>query len=194
MGQVKIRMAKEDDCAKFLRIYAPYVTETAITFEYDVPTQAEFLNRIRSIAAQYPYLAAEKDGKIIGYAYAHRFAERAAYGWGAELSVYLQMGEERRGTGSALYRCLIELLKLQGVKTVYGCVTYPNENSERLHEAMGFRRVGIMEKSGFKLGQWRDVVWFEKPIGDKQAAPEAIRNITEIPFSKVEEILAAQGK
>lgn len=114
MSRFIIRRAKAEDGAALCAIYAPYITDTTITFEYEVPTDAAFSDRIRETAAQFPYLVCEKDGEIIGYAYAHRIRERAAYDWDAELSVYLKQGTHGRGIGTVLLACLIELLEMPG--------------------------------------------------------------------------------
>lgn len=127
-----IRFAAPDDAAALLRIYAQYI-ETPITFEYTLPSEEEFARRIRDIQAVYPYLVYIEDGEVLGYAYAHRFQERAAYQWGAELSVYLDRGCVSHGIGSQLYTLLLELLRLQNVRTAYALVTLPNTKSEALH-------------------------------------------------------------
>ena len=131
MSKFIIRRAKAEDGAALCAIYAPYIMDTTITFEYEVPTDAAFSDRIRETAAQFPYLVCERDGEIIGYAYAHRIRERAAYDWDAELSVYLKQGTHGRGIGTVLLACLIELLEMQGLRHLYSCVTMPNEKSVR---------------------------------------------------------------
>ena len=142
-----IRFAAPDDAAALLRIYAQYI-ETPITFEYTLPSEEEFARRIRDIQAVYPYLVYIEDGEVLGYAYAHRFQERAAYQWGAELSVYLDRGCVSHGIGSQLYTLLLELLRLQNVRTAYALVTLPNTKSEALHRHFGFRTVGAYTRSG----------------------------------------------
>ncbi|WP_024734719.1 GNAT family N-acetyltransferase [Enterocloster asparagiformis] len=165
MDQVKIRPAVAADAAALLEIYAPYVRETTITFEYETPGKETFAGRIEGIAAEYPYLVCEIDGRIAAYAYGHRHMERAAYQWNAELSVYVDRGQLRRGIGRALYQAVMEILKLQNVQTVYGIVTSPNENSERLHVAMGFTKRALFPQMGYKFGGWLDVAWYEKNLG-----------------------------
>ncbi len=158
-----IRLATPDDAAALLAIYAPYI-ETSVTFEYVTPSLAEFRGRIESISGDYPYIVWEEDGVILGYAYAHRHMERAAYQWNAELSVYLDINARGNGLGTKLYTALIELLKLQGIRNVFGCVTLPNERSEALHRSMGFELVGTYSAAGYKNGRWQDVGWFQKAI------------------------------
>ena len=144
MNEKIIRMVKDTDAQEILSIYAHYIKETAITFEYEVPTLAEFTKRIREISSDYPYLVCWLDGNIIGYAYAHRQMERAAYQWNAELSVYIDKSHLHHGIGKALYSALIKILRMQNVCNLYGSVTSPNKNSEKLHEAFGFSKLGIL--------------------------------------------------
>lgn len=131
---VTIRMAEEADAAALLSIYAPYVEKTAITFEYEVPTVQEFKNRITSTLKRYPYLAAIRDGRIIGYAYASQFKERAAYDWAVETSVYVSGDARRTGAGSLLYEALENYLRRQNVINVNACIAYPNPGSITFHE------------------------------------------------------------
>ena len=188
-GTITIRNAEIEDAERLLEIYAYYVKNTAITFEYDVPTRAEFQNRIRTIKQRYPYLVIERDGVIQGYAYAGPFVGRAAYDWSCELSIYLDRDSTGRGLGRRLYGALMELLRLQGVRTAYGCVTLPNAGSEGLHAAMGFRRTGTWHSAGFKCGAWRDVGWFEKAIAPYDPSPAPVRPIREVPAGAAAEIL-----
>lgn len=189
MTNCSIRRAREADAQALLNIYAPYVTDTPVTFEYEVPSLSEFTGRIMSVSADYPYLVCERDGAVIGYAYAHRYKERAAYQWDAELSVYLDGANRGRGLGKAFYTALIEILRLQNIKNVYGCVLCPNENSERLHESLGFARVGVFRSTGYKCGAWRDVVWFEKQIAAYDTEPEPFRSIRTLDQNTVERVL-----
>lgn len=189
MNSITIRLAKETDAENILKIYAPYVEETAITFEYDVPSFEEFRDRIAHISSEYPYIVCEVDGIIIGYAYAHRHMERAAYQWNAELSVYIDKSHLRGGLGKALYGALIDILKLQNVRNVYGCVTSPNENSEKLHEYFGFSKLGVYHNAGYKCGAWHDVEWFEKSIGEYDDNPKTFVGIKAIDAHLIIEIL-----
>ena len=175
MGE--IRFAAAADAAALLGIYGQYI-DTPITFEC-----------VAEYGAACPYLVWEEDGRILGYAYAHRLGERAAYQWSAELSIYLGRDSTGRGLGRRLYGALMELLRLQGVRTVYGCVTVPNEKSEGLHQALGFRRLGTYRSTGYKCGAWRDVAWFEKPIAPYDQNPEPIRPVGDIPAEALAAIL-----
>lgn len=177
---MKIRIAADTDSAALLEIYAQYI-DTPVTFECVLPTKAEFRRRIENIATQYPYLVCEAEGKLIGYAYAHRHMKRAAYQWNTELSVYLRREFTSKGIGTALYRILIDILKLQGVKTVYAGVTVPNEKSEALHRTLGFREIGVYRNTGYKHG-WQSVVWFEKEIAPYSPEPEPV-----LPISRISE-------
>lgn len=131
---ITIRMAEESDAQALLAIYAPYVEKTAVTFEYEVPTVLEFKNRIASTLKRYPYLAAIRDGHILGYAYASAFKERAAYDWAVETSIYVSEGARRTGAGSLLYEALEDYLKRQNVINVNACIAYPNPGSIAFHE------------------------------------------------------------
>ena len=181
-----LRIASEADAAALLSIYGRYI-DTSVTFEYTLPATEAFRARIRDILAEYPYLVWEEGGRILGYAYAHRFRERAAYRWGAELSVYLDPDARGRGLGRTLYEALIRLLILQGVKTVYGCITLPNDASVGLHEAMGFTRAGVFRSAGWKGGRWHDIVWYERVLdpGDT-AAPF-------LPFPTIKDRIEREG-
>jgi phosphinothricin acetyltransferase len=189
MANYAIRRAKVEDARALLDIYAPYVTDTPVTFETEVPSLTEFSGRIRSVSGDYPYLVCERDGTPIGYAYAHRYKERAAYQWDAELSVYLSGESHGKGLGKSFYTALIEILRLQNIKNVYGCVLCPNESSERLHESFGFMRVGVFRSTGYKCGAWRDVVWFEKQIAPYELEPEPFRSIQTVDEEAIKRIL-----
>lgn len=178
---MKLRFATEKDCRSLLAIYAQYI-DTAVTFECRLPSEEEFAGRIRAIACNYPYLACEEQGRIVGYAYAHRQMEREAYQWNAELSIYLDRAFTSQGLGRRLYGALLELLRLQGVKTVYGGVTLPNAGSEELHRALGFQLLGIYHHTGFKCGKWHDVGWFEKAL-----APYADNPPPVLPVHRLDE-------
>ena len=181
-----IRLAREEDVPALLDIYAPYVTGTTASFEYQVPSCEEFARRLREVSACYPYLVWEEQGGLLGYAYAHAYAARPAYQWSAELTVYLRQGAARRGLGSRLYGALFDLLRLQGVRTVYGCVTAENAPSVAFHQALGFREAGRFSQVGYKHGRWLDVLWLEKPIAPA-GEPQPL-----VPFPQVEEEAAAQ--
>ncbi|NCB30314.1 MAG: GNAT family N-acetyltransferase [Clostridia bacterium] len=153
MSTVNVRLATEADAEALLTIYVPYVRETGISFEYIPPTAEEFRGRIRDTLSAYPFLVAEGEAGIVGYAYASRFQTRAAYGWSAETSVYIAQDARRGGTGRILYEALLALLCRQGVQNVYACIACPNEPSVAFHEAMGFVLKARFSQCGYKLGQ-----------------------------------------
>ncbi len=187
-----IRFATPQDSAALLRIYARYIT-TPVTFEYALPSEREFAARIAGISSFYPYLVHETDGEITGYAYAHRHMEREAYQWNAELSVYLDPAVTSRGLGKKLYRILMDMLALQRVKTVYGCVTLPNAKSEGLHTSLGFRLLGVYRNAGYKDGQWHDVGWFEKRIAPYGPEPEPVIPLSSVAPERLRKIIASAG-
>ena len=170
-----IRFAAPGDAAALAGIYAPYVENTAITFETAPPSAEDFQRRIERTLRHYPYLVAEEGERILGYAYAGRLRDRAAYDWDAELSIYLDQNARGRGVGTALYRCLLDLLALQGVRWAYGVVTLPNEASCRLHAALGFRLAATFPAMGYKNGRWRDVAWYLKELADPGDPPPPLR-------------------
>lgn len=182
MSTIRIRAAAPEDAAALLAIYRPYVEKTAITFEYDVPSEQEFRERIAATLSKYPYLMAEADGTAAAYAYAGPFHTREAYSWAAELSVYVAEGMRRCGIGKALYAKIEEILRLQGVLNLYACISVPQQddeyltrNSARFHEHLGFRLAGTFRSCGLKFGRWYDMVYMEKIIGEHGGGTAPIR-------------------
>ena len=169
---MKIRPAAEADAPALLAVYAPYVTDTTVTFEYTVPAPEEFAQRIRKTLAVFPYLCAEEDGAVLGYAYASPYKPRAAYAWTAESSVYVRADARGRGVGHALQTELERLLTLQRIRVLTACVTFPNPDSIAFHLRRGFRECAHFHRCGYKLGQWLDVVWLEKALLPNEDAPE----------------------
>lgn len=159
-----IRIATEDDLDAMLRIYAPYVSETTYSFEYDVPSFDTFRARFCSHIVQCPWLVCEEDGEVLGYAYAGRAFERAAYAWAAEISIYLDPRCHRRGIGRMLYERIEAILTEQGYRVVYAVITSENEGSIAFHKSRGVQRRALFEKVGYKFGRWCDVLWFEKRL------------------------------
>lgn len=174
------RMASAADAAALLRVYAPY-TFAAVSFEEGPPSLEAFAARICDISAVYPYIVCEVDGEIAGYAYAHLYRERAAYRWNVETTIYLAPAFHRQGIGRALMERLLEMLRRQGVRMAYSCITLPNPASVGLHEAMGFTRAGAFADAGWKNGRWRDVVWMQKRLSDSAEAPHEI-----VPIGKID--------
>ena len=182
---MSIRTAAISDAAELLDIYAYYVENTAITFEYDVPSTDEFRRRIEHTLERYPYLAAVENGRITGYAYAGTFKPRAAYAWCVETSLYVAKDARGRGIGSALLHELEGILRRQNILNVNACITVPRERedeyltsaSERFHEKKGYTKVGTFHDCGYKFGRWYNMIWMEKMLGDHGSFVPAV-----IPF------------
>ena len=172
MAPYRLRFAQAKDAAAIRSIYQPYVLNTPVTFEYETPSADEMKNRMLQIQTAYPYLICLNEKGVAGYAYAARHRERAAYQWNAELSVYIGKDHQRGGLGRKMYTALMDILALQNVRNVYGCVTLPNPGSEKLHLSMGFSQCGVYPKTGYKCGKWHDVAWFEKSIAPHDRDPE----------------------
>ena len=184
---VQLRVATPEDAAVLAEIYAPYVRETAITFEYAVPSVAEFAGRIAHTLEKFPYLVAENDGEIVGYAYAGAFHPRAAYQWCAEMSVYVKRDVRRMGVGRKLYDAMETILCMQRLTNVEACIAVPSApdahltmDSVRFHEKMGYRMVGAFHQCGYKFDTWYDMVWMEKHIGEHVRHQPPILNWEEI--------------
>ena len=186
-----LQVAEDGDVFPMLAIYAPYVRDTAITFEYEVPTAAEFGARLHHVLPEYPWLVCRAPGQVLGYAYAHRHMERAAYGWNVECSVYVLGSARGRGVGRALYGALLELLRLQGVVNAYGCIAVPNEPSEALHRATGFSLLGHFPASGWKQGRWHDIVWYGRCLQESGAGePAPLRPFGSLGQELVDEVFS----
>ena len=184
---IQIRVARESDAAQLQAIYAPYVERTAVSFEYEAPDVAAFLERIRRVQERYPYLVAESDGALLGYAYAGSFHTREAYSWSAEASIYLRMDCRRMGIGSALYRALEAALRAMGVRRLYASIAVPDEPDEhltldsvRFHTAMGYHTVGEFHHCGWKFGRWYSTVWMEKVLASDDSAPSPLKPFREL--------------
>lgn len=186
MDNYTIRMAKKEDAKSLLEIYAPYVVESSVTFEYDVPSICEFENRIENTLSFFPYLVMEKDGEVIGYAYASWYRVRKAYQYSCELSIYLKQSCRKKGLGNILYDALENVLKKQGFHNLYACITYPNDESVRFHTKRGFKINAHFHACGYKFDTWYDMVWMEKIIKEHTVHPEPLKNINDI---NVEEYL-----
>jgi phosphinothricin acetyltransferase len=174
-----IRLATPADAEPVHAIYAPYC-HTPISFELAPPGVEEMRGRLAKVLGQFPWLLYEEGGDVVGYAYAAPHRERAAYRWSVDTSVYVQQGRQRRGVGRALYASLLALLPLQGYVNAYAGVTLPNPASVGLHEAMGFRPVGVYERVGFKCGAWHDVAWFQRPLQSLSGEPPPPRRLEEV--------------
>jgi L-amino acid N-acyltransferase YncA len=175
-----IRLAQESDAESIQRIYAPFVVHTAVSFETEPPSVDEMRSRMLKILARLPWLVCEWNGGVIGYAYASLHRERAAYGWSVDVTVYIHEELRRHGVGKALYASLFQVLRLQGFYNAYAGVTLPNPGSVGLHEAMGFKPVGVYRAVGYKLGRWHDVGWWQLALRDHSTAPAAPADIASV--------------
>ena len=176
--RIKIRMATPADAKALLDIYAPYVLQTGITFEYEVPREDVFRKRIKSVLERYPYLVAESDGNIIGYAYAKELGERAAFSHSVETVIYLGGDQRKKGVGRLLYGELERILKKQRITNLYAAVSYREQEDETIthasplfHLAMGYRKAAHFNKCGYKFGRWYDIIWYEKHIAEHEELP-----------------------
>lgn len=175
-SNMMIRLATEQDAEALLSIYSTYVTKTAITFEYDIPSIEEFQSRIKLISERYPYLVLEQHNQIVGYAYASTFKARAAYDWAVETTIYLDEQCKGNGLGRQLYTALENVLKHQNIINLNACITYQSlpyvsEVSEAFHAKLGYNKVAHFTKCGYKFDRWFDVIWMEKFINEHIVNP-----------------------
>ena len=177
--KVLIRDAVASDAGRLLEIFTWYVKHTAISYAYDPPSLAEFEGMIRTVTEKYPFLVAEVDGVVTGYAFAHAFVGRTAYSWSSELTIYLDRDFRRCGLGKLLYEELERRLKQMGIQNLYACIAYPrvpdeflDTNSADFHAHMGFTQAGIFHLCAYKFGRWYDMIWMEKLIGEHKTDEE----------------------
>ena len=182
IDDISIRFAKPEDAKELLKIYAYYVTDTAISFETEVPSEEEFKLRIEEVLKSYPFIVACKDDEILGYAYLHSFVGRKAYELSAETTIYLNPDKKKMGIGKKLYSVLEDVAKAQNITNLYSCIGYAdkedeylNNNSVQFHEHIGYRMVGKFENCGHKFGRWYHMVWMEKIIGKHGEIKEFIK-------------------
>ncbi len=176
---MQYRLATAADVPAMLEIYRPYVESSTATFEYVTPTEAEFAARFAAVAAVYPWYVAEQAGRVVGYAYASRAFERAAYQWDADVSIYLAPQAQGAGAGRALYALLEAALRRMGCSTLYALITGENTGSVAFHRAMGYVHRATLPQSGFKDGRWLDVYWYEKSLCEKPADPAPLCRFSE---------------
>ncbi len=174
IGSLKpvIRPAVEGDAAAIAEIYAPYVRETAISFETEPPTAAMMARRIVNTLETHPWLVADCGGRVVGYAYAGKHRERAAYRWSVDVTIYVGTAMHHIGIGRALYLPLLKVLRLQGFRSAFAEIALPNPGSVRLHEWAGFKPIGVHNDCGFKLGRWHDIGYWRLGLADGTAPPE----------------------
>lgn len=166
-----IRLATAGDAGPVAAIYAPNVTGSIISFESEPPDAEEMRRRIEGTLERYPWLVCERGGRVLGYAYAGAHGSRAAYRWSVDVSVYVDGEAHRTGVGRALYTSLFAALRVQGFYNAYAGATLPNPASVGLHEAMGFRPVGVYQKVGYKKGAWHDVGWWHLALRERVGDP-----------------------
>lgn len=171
-------MARPDDARELLGIYAPYILQTGITFEYEVPSEEAFRKRMEKVLEKYPYLVAVENGEIVGYAYAKELGERAAFSRSVETVIYLGSNRRGKGLGRLLYGELERILRLQNVTNLYAAVSYREHEDETIthasplfHLSMGYRKAAHFDKCGYKFGRWYDIVWYEKHIAEHAEKP-----------------------
>jgi len=176
MKNIYLRLASLEDAENILDIYSYYILNTAVTSEYDVPSAEQFRQRMAKIMRKYPYVVAIKDEKIVGFAYAREFHDRAAYAWSAETSIYVAREERRSGVGSLLYAGLEKLLAAQNIRNLYACVTCPEGDTKyvtlgsyKFHSSAGYETVGQFHHCRYKFNEWYGMVWMEKFIGPHDA-------------------------
>ena len=163
-----------------LEIYAPFILHSTTSFETEVPSAAQFWERVSKVLTDTPWLVCECEGLIAGYAYAGDHRSRVAYQWSKELSVYVHPDYYKRNIARALYQAVIDILKLQGYCNVLAGITMPNPGSLAFHKKFGFKSVGTYEKVGYKFGEWRDTHWLQLFIGDPKAAAPSLRPFAEV--------------
>lgn len=184
-----IRVARVEDAQDLLNIYSYYVLETAITFEYEVPSLDEFKNRIKNTLEKYPYIVAIENDKIVGYAYVSTFKGRKAYDWSVETSIYVDRACKKSGIGKALYNQLEIYCRKMNIKNLYACISCPiveneylDSNSIQFHQHLGYELVGTFHNCAFKFGQWFHMVWMEKMIGEHTESTKNIKYFNEIEY------------
>lgn len=189
---VHIQVATIEDAKEILEIYAPYVTGTAITFEYDVPSLEEFQDRMKNTLKKYPYIVAKSnDEEILGYAYSGVFKGRKAYDWAVETTIYVKRDERGRGIGRMLYEALENISKAQNILNLNACIAYPEvedkyltRDSVKFHERLGYHMVGEFHQCGYKFGRWYHMVWMEKMIGEHGENPLPVINFSDLSAGK----------
>ena len=189
--KIVVRQATTADVEAILNIYAKYVSDTTVSFEVEVPTVEAFQKRMEQIQAQFPWLVCEIGGVVAGYAYASKHAQRAAYRWSADLSVYIDEKYHRCHIAAALYDALFAMLRAQGYYTAYAGVSTPNPKSEAFHLAQGFTVVGVYPNVGYKLGTWCTLTWYGLTLQEYVPAPQEPKLLSEaLKEPEIKEILS----
>lgn len=190
MGKISLRFAKPSDAGLMLAIYAPYVTDSFSSWEYEVPSRAEFTARVESsLQSGFPWIVAEEDGALLGYAYAKRFGERRGYDWNAELSVYITQDAHGRRIGTALYTCLLNILYQQGFCNCYALITTQNNSSVAFHKATGFVEAARLPNLGYKQGLWLGLSYYYLNLRPHTINPPAPISLQAIDPDRLDDIL-----
>jgi L-amino acid N-acyltransferase YncA len=188
-----VRLAKDSDADAIAEIYRPIVEATAISFETNAPDRDEIARRISDTLRSYPWLVCDVGGRIAGYAYATRHRPRGAYRWSVDTSVYVEDAYRRRGVGRGLYVSLFAILAAQGYVNAYAGIALPNPASVALHESLGFEKVGVYRRVGYKLGQWHDVGWWQRILREHEQSPNEPYDLPTVSRQPDWEALMAQG-
>ncbi|MGH9209907.1 MAG: arsinothricin resistance N-acetyltransferase ArsN1 family B [Acidimicrobiales bacterium] len=184
-----IRLARPSDAEGIQAIYAPFVADTVISFETEVPSIEQMAQRVVAVMPRHPWLVVDQGGAVAGYAYGGRHRDRQAYGWSVDVSAYVSPAHHRRGLGRGLYAALLEVLRAQGYHQAYAGITLPNAASVGLHEAVGFVPVGAYRHVGWKLGSWHDVGWWQRSLQSPEP-PQPIRTVDELSERRLTAALA----
>lgn len=185
----RIRMATVADAEAIQRIYAPFVTDTSVSFEMVPPSIEEMAQRISTTLQRTPWLVYEQDGRVMGYAYASKHRDRAAYQWSVEVSAYVLPEARRTGVARQLYERLFEILAMQGFYSAFAGITLPNEASVAFHRALGFRDIGVFHSIGYKFGQWHDTGWLERPLRSYDSPSDAPVPLSYVPCAELTALL-----
>lgn len=186
---IVFRLVRIDDAEKLVEIYAPYVENTNITFEYEVPTIEEFKKRINKITPKFPYIVACIGDEIVGYTYASTFRERRAYNWCVETSIYINERYQGRKIGELLYTKLEAILKLQNITNLVASITFPNPQSIAFHEKFNYKKIAHFTKCGYKQNCWYDMIFMEKMINEHTTNAKEIIYLSDLDKNLVEKIL-----
>ncbi len=179
-SEIILRWVMPEDAQQILDIYAPIITNTATSFETEVPSKSEFQQRILIYSSRSPWLVAEKQGRIIGYAYATDHRSRQAYQWNQEVTAYVHKDHRKKGVAKLLYLKLLEILKMMSFSKVIAVITLPNDPSIAFHKALGFKHIGEMKDVGFKNGKWHSTSWWDLDLRQSKKAPSILKTINEI--------------
>ena len=189
-----IRLATSNDAEAILAIYAPYITSTSFTFEAEIPSLKDFQKRITDYLVHWPWLVCVIDGRIAGYAYGAKYRERVGYQWCVESSIYVHDDFLKQKAGKALYEALIEILKMQGYRNVYAVINLPNDRSVRFHESCGFTYFATYENVGYKLGNWKNVGWWQLIINEYSMDPAPPIKFSELNKDFLENLFKEKSK